>query len=185
MSNKISMVMEYPIIPHTAIHTSQIEIHPWWHSWTLPAALQCVNTLWSAKHMSSFGFFSSFAFSSSSLLSSSFLSLFNRFSSFFSFFRRSFSYSQDREKESLTPLQTIVLLCPTTTGCSMFTWNYQRKENKIKQCTTRSVNDHNETVRSDQVLPTSAFLRASTAFMSIMCCLRLSLSWQNTVTYSL
>lgn len=68
---------------------------------------QGVNTLWSAKHMSSYGFFSSFAFSSSSLLSSSFLSLFNRFSSFFSFFRRSFSYGQ--EKVLMTQLEAIVL----------------------------------------------------------------------------
>lgn len=68
----------------------------------LPTAPQCVNTLWSAKHRSSFGFFSSFAFSSSSLLSSSFLSLFNRFSSFFSFFRRSFSYNRETEKVLFT-----------------------------------------------------------------------------------
>lgn len=38
---------------------------------------------------------------------------------------------------------------------------------------------------ADQMLPTSAFLRASTAFMSIICCLRLSLSWQSTDTWFL
>lgn len=83
--------------------------YPWWRAWTLISICQQLHsvwiTLWSAKHMSSFGFFSSFAFSSSSLLSSSFLSLFSRFSSFFSFFRRSFSCSQ--EKVSLTPLQRV------------------------------------------------------------------------------
>lgn len=79
----------------------------------LPAAPQCVNTSWSAKHMSSFGFFSSLAFSSSSLLSSNFLSLFNRFSSFFSFFRRSFSCGQE---EALLPLLRTVVLRITAGG---------------------------------------------------------------------
>lgn len=99
MLKKILMLVENPIIPHTSTHdrwrpfmVAYMDTH-----YHLPAALQCVNTLWSAKHMSSFGLFSSFAFSSSSLLSSIFLSLFSRFSSLFSFFRRSFSYSQGRE----------------------------------------------------------------------------------------
>lgn len=84
------------------------------YTWTnshLPTAPKCVNTLWSDKHMSSFGFFSSFAFFCSSLLSSSFLSLFKRFSSFFSLFRRSFSYRENLLlvfKASLALLQRVI-----------------------------------------------------------------------------
>lgn len=48
-------------------------------------------TFWSAKHISSLGFFSSLAISNSNLRCSSLRSLFNLFSSRFSCFNRSFS----------------------------------------------------------------------------------------------
>lgn len=162
-----------------------------------------VVTLWSVRHMSSLGFFISRIISSSSLRSSIFLSLLSRFSSLFSCLRR--SRSCGGQKRHFTNPPDWRRGINTTQASRAFTSHYYVLQEHfggflcVEWAAFRVLylNDLFWDIRRVKkpwdavgrtvfisfflsfVSLTSAFFRASTAFISITCCLLLSLSWKD------